>query len=105
MNKIYHLCFPESKVPSVFNRHNTMLENIGAIVSLKYRRGPLNNSENYLVFWYEEGKVWFSRINPVLHGLDWMFFKDGHEMVECKNWEELTKKIKELNKKGYCTEE
>lgn len=30
------------------------------------------------------------------------FFKDGHEMVECRDWEELTEKLKIFNEKGYC---
>lgn len=101
-DKIYHLCFPENKVPNTFHYHNKILESIGALVSLKFRKGPLNNSENYLVFWIEEGQVYFSRINPILYGLDAFFFKDGKEMVECRSWEELTDKIKELNEKGYC---
>lgn len=101
--KIYHLCFPEKKVPGVFPYHNKALEEIGATLSLKYRRGPIvDKGDAYLVFWMEDGKTWFSRINPVLYGLDWMFFKDGHEMMECKDWEELTEKLKMFNEKGYC---
>ena len=30
-----------------------------------------------------------------------MFFKDGHEMVECEDWAELTEKLKEFNEKGH----
>lgn len=102
--KIFHLCFPEKKVPGSHNEHNKKLEKAGATVSLKYRRGPIFKEDAYLVFWYEKGRVWFSRINPILHGLDAFFFKDGHEMVECRDWEELTEKLKMFNKKGYCND-
>ncbi len=101
--KIYHLCFPETSIPQSYQSHNELLRKAGAFISLKYRRGPLVDLRDvYLVFWYEEGKVWCSRVNTKLYGLDWMFFKDGHEMVECKDWEELTGKLKEFNEKGYC---
>ena len=101
-NKIYHLCFRENKVPGAHQEHNRQLEKAGATVSLKYRRGPIFKEDAYLVFWWEDGKTYFSRINPIRYGLDWMFFKDGHEMVECKDWEELAGKLKEFNEKGYC---
>ena len=102
-NKIYHLCFAESRMPEHnYNYHNKILEKAGATVSLKYRRGPIFKEDAYLVFWRENGKTYFSRINPIRYGLDWMFFKDGHEMVECKDWEELTEKLKMFNEKGYC---
>lgn len=101
-NKIYHLCFRENKVPGAHQEHNRQLEKAGATVSLKYRRGPIFKEDAYLVFWREDGKTYFSRINPIRYGLDWMFFKDGHEMVECEDWEELTGKLKEFNEKGYC---
>ena len=100
--RIYHLCLKESSVPGPHQTHNTMLQKIGANVSLKWRRGPIFKEDAYLVFWYEGGKTYFSRINPIRYGLDWMFFKDGHEMVECKDWEELAKKLKVFNEKGYC---
>lgn len=102
--KIYHLCFPESKVPGpLLIHHNDTLLKEGAIASLKYRRGPLVDKKDiYLVFWREDEKTYFSRINTKLYGLDCMFFKDGHEMVECKDWKELTGKLKEFNEKGYC---
>ena len=101
--KIYHLCFQETKIPQSFQSHNELLRRAGAFISLKYRRGPLVDlRDTYLVFWYEEGKVYYSRINTKLYGLDAMFFKDGHEMVECRDWEELTKKLNEFNEKGYC---
>ena len=98
--KIYHLCFPEYKVPGNGQYHNTNLQKVGATVSLEYRRGPIFKEDCYLVFWYEDGKTWFSRINP--RYLDAFFFKDGHEMVECRDWEELTEKLNEFNEKGYC---
>jgi hypothetical protein len=103
-NKIYHLCFQENKVPGpLFSHHNDILLKEGAIASLKFRRGPLVDKKDiYLVFWIENNSTYFSRINTALYGLDWMFFKDGHEMVECKDWEELTGKLKEFNEKGYC---
>ena len=101
--KVYHLCFKESMVPHSFHSHNELLRREGALVSLKHCRGPLVDlRDTYLVFWHEEGKTYFSRINTKLYGLDWMFFKDGHEMVECKDWEELTEKLKMFNEKGYC---
>jgi len=100
--KIYHLCFPENKVPGSHQYHNTVLQKAGATVSLKYRRGPIFKEDAYLVFWREDGKTFFSRINPVRYGLDAMFFKDGHEMVECRDWEELTEKLNEMNQNGYC---
>lgn len=103
MNKIYHLCFQEASVPQSYHSHNELLRRAGAFVSLKYRRGPIVDLRDvYLVFWYEEGKVWYSRVNTKLHGLDWMLFNDGLEMIECKDWEELTEKLKEFNEKGYC---
>ena len=101
-NKIYHLCFRENKVPGAGQEHNRQLEKAGAKVSIKYRRGPIFKEDAYLVFWYEDGAVWFSRINPVRYGLDAFFFKDGKEMVECRDWRELTEKLKEFNEKGYC---
>ena len=102
-NKVYHLCLRESEIPQSFQSHNLLLHKAGAFISLKYRRGPIVDlRDTYLVFWYEEGKVWCSRVNTKLYGLDWQFFKDGHEMVECKDWEELTEKLKEFNEKGYC---
>jgi len=104
MNRIYHLCLKESEIPGNHPLHNAKLQNEGATVSLKWRRGPIFKEDAYLVFWYEEGKVYFSRVNPVLHGLDASFFKDGHEMVECRNWNEFTKKMVEFREKGYVTE-
>ena len=102
-NKVYHLCFKESMIPQSFQSHNLLLHKAGAVISLKYRRGPLVDlRDTYLVFWYEDGKVWCSRVNTKLYGLDWQFFKDGHEMIECKDWDELTEKLKEFNEKGYC---
>lgn len=102
MTQIYHLCFPESKVPGNGPYHNTNLEKIGAKVSLKYRRGPIFKEDAYLVFWIENGQVYFSRINPVRYGLDAFFFKDGKEMIECRDWKELTEKVNEMTQKGYC---
>ena len=102
MQKIYHLCFPENKVPGATSYHNTALQKAGATISLKYRRGPIFKEDAYLVFWREDEKTFFSRINPVRYGLDAFFFKDGHEMVECRDWEELTEKLKEFHEKGYC---
>jgi len=102
MDKIYHLCLKESEVPQSYNSHNKVLEQVGAIVSLKWRRGPfVDYRDCYLVFWYENGTVYFSRINIARHGLDAFFFKDGHEMVECRNWEEFTEKMKEFKENGY----
>ena len=100
--KIYHLCFKESLVPGSYQTHNQTLQKVGANVSLKYRRGPIFKEDAYLVFWWEDRKTYFSRINPIRHGLDWQFFKDGHEMVECRDWEELTENLKMFNEKGYC---
>lgn len=100
--KIYHLCIAEKEIPGSHQSHNTALQKAGATVSLKYRRGPIFKEDAYLVFWWEDGKTYFSRINPIRHGLDWMFFNDGHEMVECRNWDELTEKLKMFNEKGYC---
>ena len=102
MEKIYHLCLKESAVPGNHQTHNSTLQKEGAFVSLKWRRGPVFKEDAYLVFWYEGGKVYFSRINPIRWGLDWQFFKDGHEMVECKDWDELIDKLKMFNEKGYC---
>lgn len=100
--KIYHLCIRENKVPGSSQEHNSQLEKVGATISLKYRRGPIFKEDAYLVFWWDGGKTYFSRINPVRYGLDAFFFKDGHEMVECRNWKELTDKLKVFNEKGYC---
>jgi len=103
MEKIYHICLAESKVPGPnYNRHNKILQSEGATISLKYRRGPMVDKKDiYLVFWYEDGKVYFSRVNTARHGLDWQFFNDGHEMIECRNWKEFTKKMIEFREKGY----
>lgn len=90
-------------IPQGFHSHNELLRNEGALVSRKYRRGPLGDwCYTYLVFWRKNEKTYFSRVNTKLHGLDWMFFEDGHEMVECRDWNELTKKLKMFNEKGYC---
>lgn len=101
MTNVYHFCIAEKKVPGNHNEHNRTLQKVGATVSLKYRRGPIYFEDAYLVFWWEDGKTYFSRINPVLHGLDAFFFKDGHEMCECKDWDELVKMLPEFNEKGY----
>ena len=102
--KIYHLCFPEKKVPgNSYHEHNEKLERAGATVSLKYRKGPIFKEDAYLVFWREGGKTYFSRINHIRYGLDAFFFKDGKEMVECRDWKELTQKLIEFNEKGYCS--
>lgn len=101
--RIHHLCFAEKNIPGGnYAQHNLQLKKAGAEVSLKYRRGPIFKEDAYLVFWWEDGRTLFSRINPIRHGLDWQFFKDGHEMVECRDWEELTEKLKVFNEKGYC---
>lgn len=102
MERIYHICLNETEIPQSFNSHNTLLEKEGAYISLKYRRGPLVDlRDTYLVFWYEDGKVYCSRINTARYGLDWMFFKDGHEMVECRDWEEFKEKMVQFREKGY----
>lgn len=100
--KIYHLCLPEKKVPGPYHGHNKELEKVGVTISLEYRRGPIFKEDAYLVFWWKDGRTYCSRINPVRYGLDAFFFKDGHEMIECRDWNELTEKLKEFNEKGYC---
>jgi hypothetical protein len=102
MERTYHICLKETEIPQSFNSHNTLLEKEGAHISLKHRRGPLVDlRDTYLVFWYEDGKVYCSRINTARYGLDWMFFKDGHEMVECRDWEEFKEKMTQFREKGY----
>ena len=103
MVQVYHLCIAENKIPGNHQSHNTALQKVGATVSLKFRRGPIFMEDAYLVFWWESGKTYFSRINPILHGLDAFFFKDGKEMRECKNWNELVSMLPEFNEKGYVT--
>ena len=102
MEKIYHICLKETEIPQGFLSHNSLLEKEGAYISLKYRRGPLVDlRDTYLVFWYEEGKVYCSRINTARYGLDAFFFKDGHEMIECRDWAEFQEKMVEFREKGY----
>lgn len=93
----------ENKIPGYYHGHNTVLQKVGATVSLKFRRGPIIKEDTYLVFWWENGKTYFSRINPILHGLDAFFFKDGKEMRECKDWNEFVSMLPEFNEKGYVT--
>ena len=104
-NIVYHFCIQENKLPCAYPYHNKFLQEKGALVSLEWRRGPIFKEDCYLVFWYEGSNMYFSRVNPVLHGLDAFFFKDGHEMFECRNWEECLEKIQQFNEKGYCYEE
>lgn len=106
MTRIYHLCIAENKIPGAPSYHNTQLQKVGAEVSLKYRRGPMvDNKDIYLVFWWEDGKTYFSRINIARYGLDAFFFKDGKEMVEVRDWDELIRILPEFNEKGYTTYE
>ena len=107
MTQVYHLCIAEKHIPgNNAAQRNSALEKAGAQISLKYRRGPIfPDNNNYLVFWWEDGKTYFSRLNTVRHGLDAFFFKDGHEMVECRDWSELLRMLPEFNEKGYVTTE
>lgn len=107
MTQVYHFCIAEKEIPGGNNaQRNKTLERAGATISLKYRRGPIfPDNNNYLVFWWEDGQTFFSRINTVLHGLDAFFFKDGKEMRECKDWDELVNILPEFNEKGYITSE
>lgn len=104
MAQVYHFCIAEKEIPgSNYGQHNTVLLKVGATVSLKFRKGPIFKEDAYLVFWWENGKTYFSRINPILYGLDAFFFKDGKEMRECKDWNELVLMLPEFNEKGYVT--
>lgn len=105
MAQVYHLCISEKEIPGGNNaQRNSALQKAGVSLSIKYRRGPIfPDNNNYLVFWQENGKTYFSRINTVRYGLDAFFFKDGKEMRECQDWNELVSMLPEFNEKGYVT--
>ena len=102
MTQVYHLCIAENKVGSSYNLTNALLKKCGVEVSLKYRKLPFPHG-SYLVFWWEKGKAYFSRINQRF--VDAFFFKDGKEMWECKDFDEILKMLPEFNEKGYVTTE